>query len=170
MRQRTILSHLPYARVAALVACSTVCASGASSAHASSAMGLACSPAVRKGVLPTWARSGFSEPTPRAPLALGRAGNIVAIQFASALMSPAARGHNNKILWVSRLPVHPLSDLYIAAQRMVGTRNVGTTISRVVKGGPGPSKINLPAAGCWRLTLHWSGHADSVDLRYKAGT
>ena len=39
---------------------------------------------------------------------------------------------------------------------------------RTVAGGPGPSIINLPASGCWRLTLRWSGRADSLDLAYAA--
>ncbi len=49
---------------------------------------------------------------------------------------------------------------------MVGTHDVGTPVSRIVQGGPGPSIINLPAAGCWRLALHWAGHSDSLDVRY----
>jgi hypothetical protein len=39
-------------------------------------------------------------------------------------------------------------------------------VSRTVLGGPGPSIINLPASGCWRLTLRWSGRVDSLDLDY----
>jgi hypothetical protein len=29
--------------------------------------------------------------------------------------------------------------------------------TRDVTGGPGPSLINLPAAGCWTFNLSWSG-------------
>jgi hypothetical protein len=29
-----------------------------------------------------------------------------------------------------------------------------------------PSYVNVPKAGCWRLTLRWAGHEDSIDLRY----
>jgi hypothetical protein len=38
--------------------------------------------------------------------------------------------------------------------------------------GPGeiyPADVNVPAPGCWRMTLHWNGHADSIDLAYRAG-
>jgi hypothetical protein len=35
-----------------------------------------------------------------------------------------------------------------------------------VRGGPGPSGINLPAPGCWRLALRWSGRTDELDLQY----
>jgi hypothetical protein len=31
-----------------------------------------------------------------------------------------------------------------------------------------PSIVDLPAAGCWRLTLRWSGHAASIDLEVRA--
>jgi hypothetical protein len=51
---------------------------------------------------------------------------------------------------------------------MIGTRVVGRTVSRAVPGGPGPSIINLPDAGCWRLTLTWSGGRDTLDLLYRA--
>jgi hypothetical protein len=36
-----------------------------------------------------------------------------------------------------------------------------------VGGGPGPSIIDLPQAGCWHLALKWSGHTDTMRLTYK---
>jgi hypothetical protein len=38
----------------------------------------------------------------------------------------------------------------------------------VIAGGPGPSIVNLPTPGCWRLTLGWAGQVDTLDLRYLA--
>jgi hypothetical protein len=35
-------------------------------------------------------------------------------------------------------------------------------------GGPGPSIVNLPSPGCWKLTLRWSGRVDTLDLEYAA--
>jgi hypothetical protein len=46
---------------------------------------------------------------------------------------------------------------------------VGAPVTRKVSGGPGPSIVNLPSPGCWRLTLRWSGRADSLDLSYRGG-
>jgi hypothetical protein len=88
------------------------------------------------------------------PHVMGEAGNIVAILWAprDALHSPPLQDRNNKILWVSRVP---LAD---------STRTA--TVS--VPGGPGPSIINLPAPGCWTLHLTWSGHTDELKLRYVA--
>ncbi len=126
----------------------------------------ACRGRAPVGVLPTWARGGFSDPRPRMPYVLGREGLIAAILWGQPLRSPPARDHNNKILWVSRAAAVPGSDLRISAQRMDGSRPVGTPVARRVAGSPGPSIIDLPAAGCWRLTLRWSGRRDTLDLRY----
>lgn len=129
----------------------------------------ACHVEARPGVLPVWARAGFSDPRPRMTYALGESGKIAAILWGS-LNSPPAVDHTNKILWVSRAaPTSPGSDLRIEAQRMSGTRTLGAPVSRRVTGGPGPSIINLPAPGCWRLTLRWSGRTDHLDLQYGRG-
>lgn len=128
----------------------------------------ACRPQVTIGVLPVWTRAGFSSPRPRMAYSLGRAGKIAALLWANPLLSPPAKTHNNKILWVSREPQVPGSDLLISAQRMNGSRPLGAPVARRVIGGPGPSIINLPVAGCWRLRLQWSGRSDTIDLRYVA--
>jgi hypothetical protein len=52
---------------------------------------------------------------------------------------------------------------------MTGSKRLGAPVVRRVTGSPGPSIIDLPAAGCWRLTLRWSGRVDTLDLRYVAG-
>jgi hypothetical protein len=100
---------------------------------------------------------------------LGTSGEIVALLFAFPLESPPPASHNNKILWVSRQPVQGTA-LVIRAQRMVGTTQLGAAVQRQVAGGPGPSIINLPAAGCWSLDLHWSGHSDHLDLSYASNS
>jgi hypothetical protein len=121
---------------------------------------------VRLGVLPIWARAGFSEARPRMPYELGASGRIAAIQWGTPLDSPPSSSHTNKIRWVSRVSTRPGSSLRILAQRMIGTRREGPPVTRAVHGGPGPSIINLPAPGCWRLTLRWSGWTDQLDLQY----
>ena len=74
----------------------------------------------------------------------------------------------NKILWVARVGAEDVADLVIHAQRMQGTRLVGSPVRRSVAGGPGPSIIDLPRAGCWSVDLSWSGHHDHLTLRYSA--
>lgn len=127
---------------------------------------LPCRPQIRETVLPVWARAGFSEPRPRMPFVLGRSGRIAAILW-GPLDSPPAADHNNKILWVARVPSQSGGNLIIQAQRMLGTMALGAPVNRTVTGGPGPSIIDLPSTGCWRLTLHWPGSTDQVDLRYR---
>jgi hypothetical protein len=124
----------------------------------------ACRSDVERGALPEWARAGFSDPEPRMPHVVGHAGDIAAILFGDPPFSPPSTERSNKILWVSRPAQKPLSDLRIAAQRMDGHRRIGRPVSRTVPGGPGPSIIDLPAPGCWRLTLRWSGRSDELDL------
>lgn len=128
-----------------------------------------CRAAVATGVLPVWARAGFSSPRPRIPHVLGRSGRVVAILFGYPLRSPTAPGRNNKILWVSRAyPGRPAA-LWIKAQRMEGTTAIGAPAERVVQGGPGPSLVDMPSPGCWRLTLSWSGRRDVLDLAWGSG-
>jgi hypothetical protein len=118
------------------------------------------------GVLPAWARGGFSDPKQRIPHVLGRSQRIVAILFGYPLLSPPSPRRSNKILWVARR-TPSTSPLKIRAQRMSGSSTLGAPVRRKVSGGPGPSIVNLPSPGCWRLSLHWSGRVDSLDLRYR---
>jgi len=100
------------------------------------------------------------------PYVLGEDGKIAAIQWADPLVSPPSPHYNNKVLWVSRRTSAPGSDLRISAQKLMGTTLVGPLVHRTVTGGPGPSIINLPSAGCWQLKLRWSNRSDTLDLRY----
>jgi hypothetical protein len=127
-----------------------------------------CTGRVSVGVLPVWARGGFTEPEPRMPHAVGRSRAIAAIVFGYPLQVPPAATRNNKILWVARDRADHATPLRIRAQRMRGERKVGLPVSRVVKAGPGPSIINLPVAGCWRFVLAWGGKHDRLDLKYRA--
>lgn len=161
-------------RVLIALASSVACAAallGCSGSHAGTPATTAAIPAchsqVLKGVLPTWARTGFSDPRPRLPHVLGRSGRIAALVFGYPLQSPPSKTRNNKILWVSKGPLKELSNLRISAQRMDGSRLVGRPVRRLVVGGPGPSIIDLPAAGCWRMGLAWSGRRDQLDLTYR---
>jgi hypothetical protein len=128
----------------------------------------ACASGMHVGVLPVWARAGFSDARPRTEFLVGRRGRIAAVLFGSSdyLDSPPAAGHTNKILWVSRVRPRAGGAFKIHAQLMRGNRRVGPSVTRTVAGGPGPSIINLPEAGCWRLTLRWSGWTDQLDLSY----
>jgi hypothetical protein len=158
--------HRPLARLTVVGALAALAALPAATADASSSSPALCSPTVSNGVLPVWARTGFSDAKPKIAHITGRSGSILGILFAQPLEAPPAKTHGNKILWVAKVGTNTITNLRIGAQRMVGTRTVGSPVTRVVDGGPGPSIIDLPAAGCWRLALHWAGHSDTLDVRY----
>lgn len=126
----------------------------------------ACAAQPPIGPLPAWARTGFSPPDMAMPHVLGESGNIVAILWAArdALHAPPLQDRNNKILWVSRLPLSQPTPLVIDAT-LAGTARTATL---TLPQGPGPSIVDLPAPGCWTLRLSWSGHTDELHLRYVA--
>jgi hypothetical protein len=130
---------------------------------ASAAAKPACAPQVRTDALPTWARGGFNGDGSGLEHVLGDQGEIIAILFGAPLSSPPDEDRNNKILWVSKQRVEMGDQLKIAAT-LDGT---AVRAEDKVDGGPGPSIIDLPQPGCWRLTLSWSGRTDTLDLVYR---
>jgi hypothetical protein len=133
--------------------------------------GHTCATTIPSRVLPAWARTGFSAPRPAMPYVLGREHLLAALLFVQPLTAPAPEnGPSNKILWVANPHRVPSgqgfgSDLVIHARLADGS----SSVVRTVTGGPGPSIIDLPAAGCWRLDLSWGSLTDSMDLYYAAG-
>ncbi|WFE40726.1 hypothetical protein [Micromonospora sp. WMMD998] len=127
-----------------------------------------CHSAVATGRLPDWADTGFSGDT-RMPHVLGDRGGIVAILFGHPLTVGRGEGPTNKILWVGR-PVSASPDPDAPTTLVItATRDAdGSRVVREVAGGPGPSIVDLPAAGCWHLRLDWSGRSDTMDLTYRA--
>ncbi|WP_230686518.1 hypothetical protein [Catellatospora vulcania] len=115
---------------------------------------------VENGPLPDWARAGFSGDA-RAVYVLGVQGEIAAVLFGHPLTHDRKDGASNKILWVSREASEP-GTLTIKARR----EGTGEPVLREVSRGPGPSIIDLPGPGCWRLYLSWPGHTDTMDLVY----
>jgi hypothetical protein len=140
----------------------------AASAPAAAQASRPCRSGVGFGAVPPWATDGFSKPDAGIPHALGRSGRIVGIVFGYPLRAPALSWRANKILWVTRVPVDGPGALVIRAQRMAGARPVGKPVRRVLEEGPGPSIVDLPQAGCWRLALRWRGGTDVLDIAYGA--
>jgi len=121
-----------------------------------------CASVVRDDAIPEWARTGFSG-DPRMPHVMSERGDIVAILFGYPLSQPPRPGVSNKILWVAREPTQR-DPMRIEARR----DGTGDPVAREVTGGPGPSIVDMPRAGCWQFALSWSGRTDSVDLTYTA--
>ncbi|MEV7801894.1 hypothetical protein AB0O28_02970 [Microbispora sp. NPDC088329] len=121
-----------------------------------------CVSTVSRDALPTWARAGFSDDGSGVPHVFGERGDILAVLFEYPPKASSDPDDGTKILWVSRLPQQPMRPLTIEA-RLDGT---ATSVTREITGGAGPSSVDLPKAGCWRLTLNWSGHTDAMTLTF----
>ena len=133
----------------------------------------ACSYAARQDVLPAWARTGFSDPSPSGvQFVLGDKGRILGVIFGYPLTAPPpTAGRANKILWTASPASDDRStDRAASADLKIDARQPGSTdvVHREVPGGPGPSIIDMPRPGCWHLTLMWSNRTDTLDLRYEA--
>ncbi|MCW2799832.1 MAG: hypothetical protein JWQ70_1304 [Aeromicrobium sp.] len=148
--------------VATLVAVTACTGSSDSSAKPAAT---SCDSATKTGSLPTWARGGFTPGDQAIPHVVGDNGDIAGVLFGYPLSSPRTGDRSNKILWVSRPELTVPSDLKIHAT-LEGT---STVADRKVVGGPGPSIVDLPKSGCWTLDLRWSGHVDTVRLKYVKG-
>lgn len=115
----------------------------------------ACGP-LQTGPPPVWARSGFTG-NGYPPHATSRSGEVVAIVFGDPLSAPPSAGHNNKILWVAR----------DGAAEMAVTAHLEGTDRVVTKEIPvGPSIVDMPAAGCWRMDLRIGARHDQIALRW----
>ncbi len=119
-----------------------------------------CAADVAPAPLPGWARGGFSPPDQAVPFVVGERGTILGVLFGQPFSSPAAPDRGNKILWVTRDP-HPAGPLTITAALD------GAVTTLEVPEGPGPSLVDLPTPGCWRLTLAWPDHTDRVAVAYR---
>ncbi|MEU7752596.1 hypothetical protein [Micromonospora sp. NPDC049171] len=143
---------------------SATTASTTSAASASAATG--CHSPVETTSLPDWADAGFHGGS-QVPHVFGKTGDIVAVLFAHPLRQVREDGSNNKILWVARAATTSPNPTAPATLVITATLDgTDTTVTREVAGGPGPSIIDMPQAGCWHLDLRWSGHTDTMDLVY----
>jgi hypothetical protein len=111
--------------------------------------------------LPPWATAGFTDPRPVATYATSVTGDLVAITF-GPLTSPPEPGRNNKVLWVSQVAVAGRLQLHATLEGTDVTADV------VVPNGFGPSTVDLPRPGCWRVEVTWDGGRDQIWLPYAA--
>jgi hypothetical protein len=121
-----------------------------------------CSISVRAGPLPAWARAGFSDDGASFRHVEGVRGLLAGVLFGYPLSSPPAGPRRTRSCG-SRGPV--TGRLRISAQ----LEGSGPVVEREVGFGGGQSIVDLPHAGCWRLTLRWGDDlTDVVDLPYVA--
>ena len=125
-----------------------------------------------RGRLPRWTAPAFggSSPGPTPwPAAISDRGTVAAVVFGYPLRAGDPTGRMNKVLWIVKLP-RLGSPLRIEA-RPVGDSRPLIRSTFPADSSPGeiyPSYVDVPKGGCWRLTLRWAGHQDSIDLNYDA--
>jgi hypothetical protein len=88
---------------------------------------------------------------------------MLAILFGTPLTAPPAADHNNKILWVAKVGAE---GAFSIDARLEGSDR---RFRREIGPAPGPSIVDLPAAGCWHLELRWGSYTDTISLRYAPG-
>ena len=128
--------------------------------------------ALHRGTLPGWAEPAMSAGGTRSspwPYGVADNGTAVAVEFGFPLRAGKPTNPTNKVLWIMRLPRHG-SPLTVTARPV---RGGGPSVhaSWPADSSPGeiyPSFVNVPHAGCWRVTVRWAHHTDTIDLRYQA--
>lgn len=122
-----------------------------------------CHSVVVTGPMPAWADAGFSKDA-SFPHVFGEFERIVAVPFAGTLVASTSVEPRNKVLLIARAPLQGPVLLTIDAQR----DGDGEVVHRERADGPGPGTLDMPSAGCWRMTLHWADQTDVIDLEYVA--
>jgi hypothetical protein len=138
------------------------------------AASIACVPApIHRGAPPAWTAAAWSDSSPgfRAPYALASADSAAAFLFTNPLRAGHPTNPRNKILWVVHSPRQgkPL----IIAARWGADPSVRVRFRQPANSSPGeiyPSRIDLPRAGCWTLTLAWGAYRTTIDLQVQPPT
>ncbi len=139
-----------------------LCACGGGSPRA------ACAPAaVHYGPAPQWTAAAWGLSAGAAPpYALADKGAAAAFLFVGGLSPGRPLDPANKVLWVVRAPRNGRPLRIVARQGSATVR-----IAEPADSGPGeiyPSYVDLPKAGCWRLTLAWGPHRARIDVAVAA--
>ena len=122
---------------------------------------------VTRGGQPSWTSSAGS--LDGIPYVLSNQDNVAGFLFGPSLRAGHPTNPTNKILWVVREPRNG-QPLHVTAASNL-SRAAIVTYDFPANSSPGeiyPSIVDVPAPGCWRLTLTWSGHQAQLSLRYTA--
>jgi hypothetical protein len=145
------------------------CGADAASARVHAVRGGCGGTALYRGALPPWTAPAMADSSgsPAWPFAVSAGGNVTAMVFGYPLRAGNPSGRQNKVLWIMRLPRRGLP-LHIAAHPLHASRPL-VRESVPADSSPGeiyPSYLNVPKAGCWRVSLRWAGHTDEMALHY----
>jgi hypothetical protein len=122
---------------------------------------------VAKGGQPSWSSSAGSLEGLR--FVLSNQDDVAGFLFGPSLRAGHPTNPTNKILWVVREPRNG-QPLHIAAAPDASTEAM-VAYDFPANSSPGeiyPSIVDVPAPGCWRLTLTWGGNRAELSLLYAA--
>ena len=138
----------------ACIVTSLALVTGCSSQEATS-----CRSVVVRDPMPDWADAGFADGA-RVPHVFGSAGQIIVVPFAGTLVATQELAPRNKVLLIARQSLQQVTPVSIEAQHA----GSGERVHRDREIGPG--SLDMPSAGCWRLTMRWGDQTDTIDLEY----
>ena len=118
--------------------------------------------------MPKWTAAAMQDSRGElGPFALSRHRNVVAYLFGYPLQAGRRSVGHNKVLWIMRLSRRG-RPLQLTVRPLHASRPVvrETLPADASPGEIYPSYVNVPKAGCWRVTLNWAGHTDELALRY----
>jgi hypothetical protein len=168
--ERSSIAARGFARIAAAAAVLILCACGSgrhtlTAKQATIVPGGCSQTGLRHGLPPRWAMAAFADSSSAiGTFAIGV--HRKALAYFARLRAGHPTNPANKILWI----VHPPrgSELVIRVHPL-GAAHPLITVRRPADSSPGPifpSYVDVPRAGCWDITLRWSGGIDSFDLAY----
>jgi hypothetical protein len=141
-------------------------ASEARNANAQATAANPCGTPVQRDAPATWAHFGAP---PRGTPHIAAGGRMYGFLFVPRLRSGNPSNPRNKILWI----VNDGSAnrvLTVAAHRTGTTDTAHLTFRSVDPAGRiYPSYVNLPAAGCWSLSITWNGRTTQAVIRVANG-
>src|SRR5579862_1204148 len=148
------------AAVLALAALIVGC--GSSGRRSASVAGGCAAGSLRLGSGPRWAAG--SNPPASTRYTVAAHDTAVAFLFGYPLRAGNASSPFNKILWIVRTPGSGLTirATPLHARRPVVAIKVADSAGAQIY----PSYVNVPAAGCWHMTVRWAGGTDSVNVPY----
>lgn len=102
---------------------------------------------------PSWADIGGGS----VPWAVGQPPEVVGVMFATELVAKGERpdGSANKVLWLTQAPISSTQLTLRARPADAAAPVVNLTVPVAEGHQQFPSIVDLPTAGCWRITISW---------------
>jgi hypothetical protein len=122
---------------------------------------------IYQGGIPAWLEEAGAHNNPgQTPYVVASPEVAAGFLFANPLRAGKPENPANKILWVTRTVNR--GALSVVAHPIGSSSPVVN--AEAMPASPGyiyPSIIDVPSAGCWRISLSWEGNHADLDLQYQ---